>query len=109
MNYTHYAPYELDIGRKRLDERTKSVASRILKDSAFSNVGREVGRIQSSVLGQDNLAAIIELLQRKVNGFLGIASKKRDTLSADQAEKALRELDNLGDRVIDDIRSGLEK
>jgi DNA repair protein RadD len=91
--------------RRRLAERTNSVATRVLKDLALSTVGREVGRAVSRLRGQDNRAAVTELLNRRINEFLGIRSKQRVQLSADQAETALRELDRLGDAVRDEIRT----
>ena len=89
--------------RKRLNERTKSVANRVLDDLGLSGAGREVGKAITSVRGQANRAAMIELMNRRVNEHLHIASNKRSTISADQAEDALAALDMIGDQVRDEI------
>ena len=90
--------------RKRLPERTRSVAARILKDLGLGLSGREVGKRTKKVAGRDNLSATIILLTDEVNRHLGIPSGKRQTLSAEQNEEALAALDTLGDRVGDFLR-----
>jgi DNA repair protein RadD len=89
--------------RKRLNERAKAVSNRILKELSLSGLGREVGRAIKSVRGQPNLPALIELMNRRINGHLGITPGKRDSISADQAEDALAALDMLGDQIRDEI------
>jgi len=93
--------------RKRLNERAKSVANRVLGDLGLSGAGRQVGQAIKSVRGQPNRAAMIELMNRRVNGHLGISSKQRSKISADQAEDALAALDMIGDQVRDEIRDQL--
>lgn len=95
--------------RKRLNERAKSVANRVLTDLGFSGVGREVGRAVKSVRGQANRAAMIKLMNDRVNEHLGIPSRQRSTISADQAEDALSALDMLGDEARDEIISKLAR
>jgi DNA repair protein RadD len=93
--------------RKRLPERTGSVAARVLRDLGLSPVGRQIGKAVKAVSGRDNRAASIELMHRRVNEYLGIPSGKRGAISADQAEKALVALDEIGDAVREEIRSGM--
>ena len=93
--------------RKRLNERTRSVANRVLNDLSLPPAGRQVGQAIKSVRGQSNRAAMIELMNHRVNQHIGISSKKRSTISADQAEDALAALDQVGDSVADEIRAGL--
>jgi len=97
------------MARKRLAERTRSVASRVVRDLGLSVVGREVGRAVSSARGTDNLAAVVELLNRNVNQFLGIDRKQRAKPSADQMESALTQLDTIGDQVLASIRESIAK
>jgi excisionase family DNA binding protein len=92
--------------RKRLAERTGSVAARVLQDLDLSPVGREVGRAVKTVAGRANRAAVTELMHRHVNEFLGIDKKQRATISGDQAEKALVALDSIGDQVRQVIKAG---
>lgn len=93
--------------RKRLAERTGSVAARVLQDLGLSPIGREVGKAVKTVAGRDNRAATTELMHRHVNEFLGIDKKKRATMSGDQAEKALAALDTIGDQVRRIIQAGM--
>ena len=90
--------------RKRLNERSKSVAARILEDLSLAPVGREIGTTVKNVSGRDNLTAAIELMHRKVNDFLGISHGERSEISAPQAEEALSSLDTLGDQIVDDLK-----
>jgi superfamily II DNA or RNA helicase len=94
--------------RKRLAERTGSIAARVLQDLGLSPVGREVGRAVRTVSGRANRAAATELMHRHVNEFLGIEKRKRSTISGDQAEKALAALDAIGDQVRQVIKTGME-
>lgn len=91
--------------RKRLVERSKSVSNRVLSDLGYSGPGREVGSAITSVQGQSNRTAIIQLMNKRVNEHLGITSNMRSTISADQAEDALAALDMLGDQIRDEINN----
>jgi len=90
--------------RKRLNERAKSVANRVMTELKFSGAGREVGAAIKSVRGQPNRLALIELMNRAINSHLGIGKGERDKISADQAEDALAALDMLGDTIRDQIK-----
>ncbi len=90
--------------RKRLNERAKSVANRVLSDLGLSGAGREVGKAIKSVRGQANRAAMIELMNRRVNQHLGIQPSNRGKINADQAESALAALDLLGDEIREEIK-----
>jgi hypothetical protein len=95
--------------RTRLRERTGSVAARILTDAGVSRQGRDVAK---AVPGAGPLASntqyVTRLLNREINDFLGIKSHQRGELSSEQAERALKELDRLGDRVRDRIIEALD-
>lgn len=95
--------------RKRLAERTGSVAARVLRDLGLGPAGREVGRAVKTVSGRANQAAATELMHRHVNQFLGIDNKKRGTISAEQAEKALQSLDAIGDQISEAIKKAMER
>lgn len=92
--------------RKRLAQRTGSVVARILKDLNLSMNGREVGKIDKSVAGQSNRAAVTKLLSKAINEHLGIASRSRRNPGADDNEDALAALDMLGDQVRDALKGG---
>ncbi|RZA16253.1 MAG: hypothetical protein EOP02_23385 [Proteobacteria bacterium] len=92
--------------RRRLAERSNSVAARVLQDLGLTMIGREVGRAVKEVAGRDNRSASIELVHKHVNDSLGINKKQRSSISLEQAEKALAELDAIGDEVVAAIRKG---
>lgn len=95
--------------RKRLAERSSSVAARVLQDLGLSAVGREVSRAVKEVAGRPNRAASIELVHKYVNDHLGIDKKQRDTISLEQAQRALAALDSIGDDVVAAIKKGMGK
>lgn len=90
--------------RKRLNERAKAVAARVISDLGYSPLGREIGRKIKDVAGRNNTSAAVELMNRKINKHLKIGNKQRSTISADKAEDALSALDRLGDEVLKEIR-----
>jgi DNA repair protein RadD len=95
--------------RTRLAERTNSVAARVMQDLGIARAGREVARAGLARGGSANTGAVTALLQREINTFLGIGSGSRGTLTAQQTEAALDELDNLGDTVRDRIREAIDR
>ena len=94
--------------RTRLRERTGSVVARILKDTGVSRQGREVAKaIPGAGPMSSNVQYVTRLLNREINDYLDIKSKQRGELSSEQAERALDELDQLGDHVRDRIIEAL--
>jgi len=94
--------------RKRLPERTNSVAARILQDLGLSRQGREVAKL----LGGPpvaNTQAVTRMLNHEINESLGIDRGARQTMSKDQAEGAFEELDDLGDLVRHRIAQALKE
>lgn len=93
--------------RRRLAERTGSVAARVLTDLDLSRAGRELSRLAGG-LPSANVQVLTRLLNREINLRLGIESGARKGLSADEAEQALDRLDEFGDSVRDRLRSQME-
>ncbi|MBA2427732.1 MAG: hypothetical protein H0V60_11715 [Actinobacteria bacterium] len=58
-------------------------------------------------LTNSNLAAVIVLLNRAVNDFLGIGSDDRRDRSIEELERAIEALDDLADRVQADLEGRL--
>lgn len=90
--------------KKRLNERSKAVAARVLKDLGYSPVGRNISSRIRSVGNRDNLRAAILLMASAVNDYLRIGNQERSNISVEQAEDALAKLDDIGDHVRDSIR-----
>jgi DNA repair protein RadD len=93
--------------RKRLYERTGSVAARILADLNLSRQGRDVAKAVGGVPAPNN-TVVTRLLNDEINRSVGVGKGARKTLSGDQAEEALASLDQLGDAVRDKLRVELE-
>jgi len=91
--------------RKRLADRPKSVAARILKDLGMAPAGFDIGRLLPEVKGTNNLVAAIRLVHNGINEKLGINKKERNKPSADEAETTMEELDAIGDS----LRKRIEK
>lgn len=95
--------------RTRLRERTGSVVARIVDDVGLSRQGRDVAKaLPGAGPMSSNVQYVTRLLNREINNLLGIKSKQRGELSSEQAERALDELDELGDRVRDRILEALD-
>lgn len=94
--------------RARLNERSRSVAARVLSDLGLSPAGREISR----ALGQrpcGNRQMLYSQIHNAVNERLGIASGRRGQLTAQQCEEAFDKLDELGDEVRDAIGKSLRR
>jgi excisionase family DNA binding protein len=95
--------------RSRLRERTGSVAARILRDVGVSRQGREFAKaLPGAGPMSSNAQYVTRLLNREINTYVGIGSGQRGELSSQQAERALEQLDALGDRVRDRIVEAID-
>lgn len=92
--------------RSRLSQRTGSVVARILKDLELSRAGRDVAKAFGG-LPAPNVQRVTVLVNQEINKSLGVPSKSRKKLSADQAEAALNSLDEIGDQVRERLRGKL--
>ena len=89
--------------RRRLAERSQSVAARVLVDLGLQANGRELAQV-SGRGHQPNRQAAIALMHERVNSFIGIDAGQRAEISGDQAFTALEELDELGDQLAAECR-----
>lgn len=89
--------------RKRLDERVRSGAKRLLDALGFTVVGYELVK-KAPGTGANNISAAIILLNREVCLFLGVGTNERDTLSAEQCIRAHDAMDELIDRIIERLK-----
>jgi hypothetical protein len=94
------------VQRQRLREQTQSCAARIC-----DALGQSVSGQRLALLGgtgaANNLGHVTVLLNRAVNGFLGIGANQRRELTTDELERAIAALDELGDSVQASINSQL--
>jgi hypothetical protein len=92
--------------RRRLNESSRTVAARICQALNQRPGGRRIAALGGTG-APDNLGAVIIMMNRAVNRFLGIPVESRDELSADQLERTLAALDIIGDQVESQIRERL--
>lgn len=92
--------------RQRLNEQTRSAANRIC-----TALGERAGGRRIALLGgtgaQNNLAAVIVLMNRAVNFHLGIENNERRDQNTDALQRAIDALDDVADRVQADIAQRL--
>ena len=86
--------------RKRLDERTRSVANRVLDDLGLSHRGHELLAVVGGRRCANN-EVVVRLLNKAVTDVTG----SRASASADSLEEAFGQLDKLADTVRDDLQS----
>lgn len=94
--------------RKRLADRPKSVAARILRDLKLSPHGADVSKLIPEAKGGTNLIAILRLLHSAINEHIGISNDQRADASADQMAEAMEHVDRIGDQVRERIRKARE-
>lgn len=87
--------------RRRLTEQSKTLAMRICTATGLSPVGR---RIAAQLGAPHDLAAVIALVNREVNVFLGIPARARRDLDIEQIESAQANLETIGDAVEADVK-----
>ncbi len=90
--------------RKRLADRPKSVAARVLKDLSLGVGGFEISRLLPEAKGSNNLIAAIRMIQSSINEQLGIEKKERNKPTADDVETTTEELDKIGDDLVQRIK-----
>lgn len=92
--------------RERLNEQTKTAANTILEA-----LGEHRSGVRVALLGgtgaQQNLPAVIVLMNRAVNAHLGVESNERRDQNTEALESALALLDEIADTVEEDLRSRL--
>lgn len=89
--------------RRRLAERSRSVAARIVSDLGISPTGRELSRAAGRG-NRPNLQTAFALMHDRVNDFIGIDPGMRSEIAGDQATTALEHLDELADELVDEYR-----
>lgn len=92
--------------RKRLNERAKSVAARIIKDLGVSPQGWDVFNAVGGARGA-NRQVLFRLVNTEIDRAIGIGGGKRNTMTAEQAESAYNQLDAIGDTVRDRIKRAM--
>jgi DNA repair protein RadD len=95
--------------QKRLAERTRSVANRLLADLAIPRAGRNLGKISQDVRGKANHEALIILMNIAVNERMGIPEGRRKETPAEKLKDAYDHLDAIGDGLVRKLREALRQ
>lgn len=95
--------------RKSVANRANSVAARLLKDAGLAVTGYHLSKMFPGLGGKQNLAAAIQLLNREVNGEMGVDSGSRSQLARQPLEEAYENLDAIGDRVVEMIKKAMSQ
>ncbi len=90
--------------QKRLHERTRSVANRLLSDLGVTRAGRHIGKVSADARGKANHEALIILMNIAVNEHMGVADGKRKDAPAEKLQDAFDQLDAIGDGVVRHLR-----
>jgi len=90
--------------QKRLNERTRSVANRVLNDLKLARAGRDIGKVFQDARGKSNADALIILMAVEVNAFMGIPEGKRKDTPPEKLRSAYDHLDSIGDSLREKVR-----
>jgi len=95
--------------QKRLNDRTKSVANRLLSDLGLARAGRDIGRAFRDARGKANSDALIILMHVAVNETMDLPEGKRKQASPDKLREAYAKLDVIGDGLVQKIRTAISQ
>jgi DNA repair protein RadD len=96
--------------RKRVAQRTGSVAARILKDLRLSVIGHEIPQQVAEARGsKNNLVGVTRMLNKAVSARLGLNKNQRGDVAREEMEAAHKDLDEIGDKVREALSKALAK
>lgn len=93
--------------QKRLAERSRSVANRLLTDLGLGRAGRHLGKVSQDVRGKTNSDALIILMNIAVNEHMGIPEGRRKDAPLEKLKDAYDHLDAIGDGLVNRLRPSL--
>ena len=92
--------------QKRLYERGKSVANRLLGDLGLARAGRDIGKVFPEARGKGNRDALIILMNVAVNEAMDIPDGERTQRgTTEKLRAAFGNLDEIGDALVRKIRT----
>lgn len=95
--------------RRRLDERARSLANRIIGALGSAIPGREIALAYPELRSTNNFAAVVQLVNRAVNDELQTDAGERGEIPLERIEDVLARIDEIGDRVQEAIRQRLSR
>lgn len=94
--------------RKRLNERVRSLAKRILDALGFGIHTRGICLKYPENPSENDFSLVVKLANTKVSEHMGVKPGSRGVVSAGELQKAFDQLDQIGDEVEADIRNRLK-
>ena len=92
--------------RRRLDEQIRSASGRVCEALGHRPNGRRIAALGGTG-AQNNLGAVIVLMNRAVNAHIGIESNERREQSTEALEQAIDVIDTVADEVQADLQERL--
>ena len=91
--------------RRRLNERARTLASRILETVGASVNGRNIALAYPEIGSVNNFSAVIQMVNRKINSRLDSDGGSRGEMPLEDLEEVLEQLDEIGD----DIQTAIQR
>jgi DNA repair protein RadD len=92
--------------QKRVNERSRTVANRVLTDLGLGRMGRDVGKLfPADARGKKNSDALIILMAIAVNEYMEIPEGKRKQAPVEKLRAVFADLDKIGDSLVERIRA----
>jgi DNA repair protein RadD len=96
--------------RKRVEERTRSVAARVLKDLKLSPGGYNLpAKVRAARGSRSNLIAVTRMVNSAINDRLQIERNTRGEVPREDMEAALHDLDAIADKVREALKLALQE
>lgn len=95
--------------QKRLAERSRSVANRLLTDLGLGRAGRNLSKVSQDVRRKTNSDALIILMNIAVNEYMGIPDGRRKDAPLEKLKDAYDHLDAIGDGLVNRLRPSLQQ
>ncbi|HWZ42880.1 MAG TPA: DEAD/DEAH box helicase family protein [Candidatus Saccharimonadales bacterium] len=95
--------------QRRLDERSRAVANRLLTDLGLGRAGRNLGKVSQDVRGKANRDGLIILMNIAVNSYIDIPEGRRKDATFEKLKDAYDHLDTIGDGLVQHLREQLKR
>lgn len=93
--------------RRRLNERTRTLANRIVTAINASINGRNIALAYPELRSINNFAAVVQLVNRAVNSRLEAEGGTRGEIPFERLEEVLNQIDQIGDEVQAEVQDRL--
>jgi len=95
--------------RRRLNERSRTLANRIVTAVGASINGRNIALAYPELRSVNNFAAVIQIVNRAVNERLEADGGTRGEIPMERLDEVLEQIDQIGDEVQAEIQERLSR